>query len=413
MADTAPRDQNHVPTLLAVSSVDGISPVTLFADPTSHRLLVTGINNGTVTSVSSPNGTITVATGTTTPAIDIDLTHANTWSGLQTFTNNNIGTTITDGLVLSNSTAAASGLQQQSGSTRWSGQGWKTTATAASQQVDFTAYVLPIQGTTAPTAEWHLARQISGGGYADTLIVSSSGTVTTQQYFSNAVSGAFTLNSGSTTAVSNFITAASNISNSVNTTRYQFAGSTNVMLRSAFGGSSATVNIANGNNYANVVVGAAAVLTTTTGSNPWLVNQAITALGTVTSGGGTVGNTASLYIDGASSATVTGANYALYVAAGVSSFNGDVKLSTVGNGLYIKEGSNATSGLATLAAGTVVVSTTKVTAVSRIYPAGQGGTITNLGSYSITARTPGTSFTISSSNVLDTNTVAWVIIEPA
>lgn len=40
MADTAPRDKNFVPTLLAVSSVDGVSTVTVYADPTTHRLLV-------------------------------------------------------------------------------------------------------------------------------------------------------------------------------------------------------------------------------------------------------------------------------------------------------------------------------------------------------------------------------------
>lgn len=36
----AKRDQNSVTTLLAVSSADGITPVVLWADPTTHRLLV-------------------------------------------------------------------------------------------------------------------------------------------------------------------------------------------------------------------------------------------------------------------------------------------------------------------------------------------------------------------------------------
>ena len=39
MAD-AKRDNNRIPTLLAVSSSDGITPVTLYADPTTHRLYV-------------------------------------------------------------------------------------------------------------------------------------------------------------------------------------------------------------------------------------------------------------------------------------------------------------------------------------------------------------------------------------
>jgi len=73
----AKRDQNYITTLLAVSNADGITPVLLWADPTTHRLLVdlpTG--SGTVTSVSvtTANGVSgTVATATTTPAITIVL----------------------------------------------------------------------------------------------------------------------------------------------------------------------------------------------------------------------------------------------------------------------------------------------------------------------------------------------------
>src|SRR3990167_488078 len=36
----APRDDNYIPTLLAVSNADGTTPITLWADPTTHRLLV-------------------------------------------------------------------------------------------------------------------------------------------------------------------------------------------------------------------------------------------------------------------------------------------------------------------------------------------------------------------------------------
>ena len=36
----APRDDNSIPTLLAVSNADGVTPVVLWADPTTHRLLV-------------------------------------------------------------------------------------------------------------------------------------------------------------------------------------------------------------------------------------------------------------------------------------------------------------------------------------------------------------------------------------
>lgn len=42
MPENASRDANYVPTLLAVSSVDGRTPVKLYADPTTHRLLTGG-----------------------------------------------------------------------------------------------------------------------------------------------------------------------------------------------------------------------------------------------------------------------------------------------------------------------------------------------------------------------------------
>lgn len=51
----AKRDGNSVTTLIAVSNADGITPVLLYADPTTHRLLVSGSGGG---------GTLLAATGT-------------------------------------------------------------------------------------------------------------------------------------------------------------------------------------------------------------------------------------------------------------------------------------------------------------------------------------------------------------
>ncbi len=78
MAD-ASRDQNFVPTLLGVSNVDGVTPVKVYADPVTHRLLIdsSGGGSGTVTDVSvvTANGFAgTVATSTTTPAITLSTT---------------------------------------------------------------------------------------------------------------------------------------------------------------------------------------------------------------------------------------------------------------------------------------------------------------------------------------------------
>ena len=91
---------------------------------------------------------------------------------------------------------------------------------------------------------------------------------------------------------------------------------------------------------------------------------------------------------------------------------GNVKLGVAGSGFYVKEGTNATMGSVALTAGTAVVNTTKVTANSRIFLTTNGGTLTNVGFTYISARTAGTSFTITSSNALDASTVDWIIIEP-
>lgn len=92
----------------------------------------------------------------------------------------------------------------------------------------------------------------------------------------------------------------------------------------------------------------------------------------------------------------------------------DVKLGTAGNGLYVKEGSNATMGTATLVGGTATVSTTKVTANSRIFLTAQSlGTVAVPSGYGVSARVAATSFTILASAPTDTSIIAWVILEPA
>lgn len=105
---------------------------------------------------------------------------------------------------------------------------------------------------------------------------------------------------------------------------------------------------------------------------------------------------------------------AFWVQGGASQFDGDVKVGAVGKGIYIKEGSNATMGTATLSSGTITVSTTKVTASSRIFLTVQSlGTITVPTAVVVTGRTAGTSFTITSAMVTDTSVVSWVILEPS
>jgi len=71
------RDQNNVPTLIAVSSVDGVTPVRLYADPTTHRLLID--TTGGAGQVITPTGTVdglnnifTVPVGTSIVSVVVD-----------------------------------------------------------------------------------------------------------------------------------------------------------------------------------------------------------------------------------------------------------------------------------------------------------------------------------------------------
>lgn len=94
-----------------------------------------------------------------------------------------------------------------------------------------------------------------------------------------------------------------------------------------------------------------------------------------------------------------------------------VAISNVGSGLLIKEGANARMGRATLVAvllspSVVTVANNTVTASTEIFlcsnvPSGGPGIL------SVTARTAGVSFTISSSAIGDTSIVAWLLIEPS
>lgn len=58
MSDTASKDENDVSSLLGQSNAGDRAPVTIYADPNTHRLLVNGIG------VTGPTG----ATGATGPS---------------------------------------------------------------------------------------------------------------------------------------------------------------------------------------------------------------------------------------------------------------------------------------------------------------------------------------------------------
>lgn len=90
-----------------------------------------------------------------------------------------LGTTQTyaSGLSVVSVTNASAGAQQISPAVRWRGNGWKTNATAGSQPVDFQAYVVPVQGTAAPTSYLTFETSVNGGSFTNVFTVDSGGKI--------------------------------------------------------------------------------------------------------------------------------------------------------------------------------------------------------------------------------------------
>ena len=81
--------------------------------------------------------------------------------------------------------------------------------------------------------------------------------------------------------------------------------------------------------------------------------------------------------------------------------------------LDTEKNAKLTSGTAVLVGGTKVVTTSAVTANSRIMLTVQAlGTVAVPKAVGATARTAATSFTITSADATDTSTIAWTLIEP-
>lgn len=106
-----------------------------------------------------------------------------------TITRNTLGTTPTTGLSLVNTTPATNNAQQVSPRAVFTGQGWKTTATAASQPVSFGFSVLPVQGGAAPTGTFLVESDVNNAGtWPDVLSLTTEGVLS----LPNGAGGAMT-----------------------------------------------------------------------------------------------------------------------------------------------------------------------------------------------------------------------------
>jgi hypothetical protein len=95
-------------------------------------------------------------------------------------------------------------------------------------------------------------------------------------------------------------------------------------------------------------------------------------------------------------------------STGNTTLNGNFTLGTAGNKLSITTGSNASVGTGTFSSGAATISTTAVTANSLIFI--QYTSCSNCGTNYISARSAGTSFTVTSTNGSDASTFNYWII---
>ena len=188
----AKRDQNSITTLIAASNVDGTTPINIYADPVTHRLLVdaTGSGTGSVTSVSvvSANGLAgTVATATTTPAITLSTSVTGVLKGN--------GTAISAATAGTDYTVGSTGLA--GGQTVAGGTLTTQNLTLRANAADTTTGAVAITTSTASTTKTTGALTVAGGVGVAGAINANDLTVT------NAITGSVSGSAATATTATN------------------------------------------------------------------------------------------------------------------------------------------------------------------------------------------------------------------
>jgi len=187
-------------------------------------------------------------------------------------------------------------------------------------------------------------------------ITCANGNLTTPNNFTcggitntGAATIAGSLGASGGTSIGNSVIPAGNATASTTIANCLFAGASTVYFRVLWNPGSN--NIGGGNTVAGISFGALLManqtfVTATTGTHALAAAMVMRAL-TVTNTGATVTNTATLYIEGASGATVSGINYALWIDAGQVRIDDNIAAPTPTAGVAIANfyGANATNFL--------------------------------------------------------------------
>ncbi len=272
--------------------------------------------SGAVASVSNSDTTLTVSPTTGSVVASLNLAKANTWTGAPTFStvpvtisgNQSAAAWTTGGKQLVISAATLTDTTSSGTVTTNAASAFAIPVFAASSATTYTnGTTVYIAGAPTPGTNVTITNTYSllvNSGFS----IFGGGLATGTGLGSNAnayISGGTTLTSSSNAAI-------------------LFAGAGTAQFRSVFTGNIATTALTANVSSANIIVGSGIQTTAATGTHAMLANMVVNPLGTVSSGGATVTNTASLLVNGAGTGGTN--NYSLLVNSGPSKFGGTVQL---------------------------------------------------------------------------------------
>ncbi len=329
---------------LTTSSINGVTPTT----------------GGGTTTFLNANGTYTAPVGTTYTAgsglsltgsaFSLNVANANTFTAAQT---------------ISTAPFTISGNQSN---TAWTTNGTQLSVRAATLTDTSSSGVVTASSANSfgiPTFVANSATTYTNGAtvyIAGSPVASTNVTVTNPYslYVAAGTSGFIGgLNTGNGSS-SNFQSLGGTVAATSGNAALLFGGASSVYYRNAFNGNGSTTIAAN-SSYGNTIIGSAPITTPSSGTNAILANLVVNPIGTVTAGGATVTNTASLYVNGAGSGGTN--NYVLYVNGGTSNFNGGAVLATSfsASGVITSGNNGFSSGFQAYGLGISTASTTSTT----------------------------------------------------
>lgn len=253
---------------------------------------------------------------------------------------NGIAATTTDGVILANTTASLVGtVKQISPSLHFQAHVWNTTATAVDNYADWINYAdVTSSGSPTTTLTWKASRTaISTPSYTTMMTLDNAGTLTVTSVIGSLYGQVQT--NGSSAVASNFFTTPLSANNFASATTIGFGGTNNIGTKTVINGGQGVFVATTGYNYTGSIFASHPLTTASASTTAWANSVTINPLGTITlgSGGATLTNTATLYVNGASSSGIN--NYALYVASG----NVNIQNLTASKLLFTDASKNLTS----------------------------------------------------------------------